>query len=352
MIDWTKSMQQTFEYYMVDPFTWKDKKRLSNVTKCTVTRDSTVETLGSASMDMDEELVECYVRAYLIAVQNGETAKEPLGTFLVQTPGNKFDGKVKTLSADAYTPLIELKENPPPLGYSIPKDTNIMDTAYTIIREKARAPVVKADSTITLYSDFVSNTDDTWLTFIRDLISNAKYELTLDELGRILFSPKQELISLQPVCTYDDGNSSILYPDVSIDQDMYGIPNVIEVVYSENGKYFYGRAVNDDSNSPVSTVNRGREIIQRVSNPSLGGFPSAEYVQEYAEMLLKEISTLEYTVTYKHGYRPTRIGDCVRLNYPKAGLDNVKAKIISQTINCESGCQLTEKAVYTKKLWR
>ena len=25
MPDWTKSMQQTFEYYVVDPNTWKDK---------------------------------------------------------------------------------------------------------------------------------------------------------------------------------------------------------------------------------------------------------------------------------------------------------------------------------------
>lgn len=28
MPDWKKSMQQTFEYYIVDPGTWKDKNRL------------------------------------------------------------------------------------------------------------------------------------------------------------------------------------------------------------------------------------------------------------------------------------------------------------------------------------
>ena len=81
------------------------------------------------------------------------------------------------------------------------------------------------------------------------------------------------------------------------------------------------------------------------------GNPTNEQVKEYAEKLLKELSTLEYTVTYSHGYCPVRIGDCVRLNYSRAGLNNVKARVISQSIKCESGCQVTEKAVFTTKLW-
>ena len=48
----------------------------------------------------------------------------------------------------------------------------------------------------------------------KNLISNAKYSFDLDELGRILFSPNQDIASLQPVWTYVDGNSSILYPDI------------------------------------------------------------------------------------------------------------------------------------------
>ena len=39
MVDWTKSMQQTFEYYIVDPSTWKDTRLLNNVKSCTIDRD-------------------------------------------------------------------------------------------------------------------------------------------------------------------------------------------------------------------------------------------------------------------------------------------------------------------------
>ena len=352
MIDWLSSMQQTFEYYTVDPSTWKDVKRIENVLSCTIDRDSEAATLGSATINAAESIGESYVRVYLVAIQNGKTYKEPLGTFLVQTPSWSFNGKTRDISIDAYTPLLELKENLPPIGYSLLKDDNIMNTAYRLCRERVRAPVVETTCETTLYADFVANTDDTWLTFLTDLIANAKYTFGLDELGRVLFLPVQDAASLQPVWTYTDDNSSILYPDIDLDRDLYGIPNVVEVVYSSEHDTYYARAVNDDPNSPISTVKRGRDIVYRVTNPDLYGDPTENQTQEYAERLLRQLSTLECTVTYSHGYCPVRLGDCVRLNYTRSGITDVKAKVISQSIDCSAGCKVTETAVYTTKLWR
>lgn len=351
MVDWTSTMQQSFEYYIVDPGTWKDTKKLDTVKSCSITRDSTVETRGSAIIDVVDSTGECYIRAYLITIQNGVKERHPLGTFLVQTPSSSFDGKIRNVSMDAYTPLMELKENMPPIGYSVLKDENIMESAYRLVRENARAPVVRTISSDTLSYDFVANTNDTWLTFTSDLITNAKYSFDLDELGRILFSPRQDTASLQPVWTYTDDNSSILLPTISWEHDLFGVPNVVEVIYSSGSDYYYARVVNDDPNSPVSTVNRGREIPYRDTNPDVTGNPDQSQIDQYAKQLLKDLSTVEYTVTYTHGYCPVRLGDCVRLNYSKAGLNNVKAKVINQNIKCEPGCQVQEKAVFTTKLW-
>lgn len=351
MPDWMSSMQQTFEYYVVDPATWKDMKRVDNVISCTINRDSDAETLGSADLAIAESLGECYIRVYLITIQNGVREKHPLGTYLVQTPSYSFNGKIRDISIDTYTPLLELKESPIPIGYYVPKNENVMDIAYRLAREHCRAPVVKAECPTELFGDFVANTSDTWLSFLIDLISNAKYKFALDEMGRILFSPNQDTASLQPVWTYTDDNSSILLPDLTINHDMYGIPNVVEVVYSDGVENYYARVVNDDSSSPISTVNRGREIVYRETDPSVIGNPTNNRIQEYAERLLRELSTLEYTVTYTHGYCPVRLGDCVRLDYKKAGLTGVKAKVISQSIQCEPGCPVSETAVFTTKLW-
>ena len=352
MIDWLSSMQQTYEYYIVDPITWTDVAKIDNVKSCSITRDSEVETLGSAIIDVESISKECYIRTYLIAIQNGITYKIPLGTHLVQTPSTTFNGMCESNSLDAYTPLLELKENPPPIGYSLLKGTNILDASYKLIRENLRAPVVKPTSSSALQSDFIANTDDTWMTFTKELVACANYELGLDELGRILFLPNQDTASLQPVWTYTDDNCSILYPDITINRDMYSIPNVVEVVYSNGEGYMYSKkAINDDPNSPTSTVNRGREIVHREVDPKFSGYATQKQIDEYATQTLRNLSTLEYSITYTHGYCPVRLGDCVRLNYEKAGINNVKAKVIRQSISCRPGCPVSETAVFTSKLW-
>lgn len=351
MIDWFSSMQQTFEYYMVDPGTWMDIQKIATVKESSITRDNDTDTLGSATIDLTEQIGECYVRIYLIAIQNGETAKVPLGTFLVQTPSDSYDGKVHAISADAYTPLKELKENPMPLGYSLKKGDNILDSAYLLCSENLRAPVIRTKSNKILEVDFVANTDDKYITFVKDLLGNANYELGLDDLGQVLFLPKQDITTLQPVVTFDDGNSSILMPDVTVTKDLYDIPNVVELTYSNGHMTYSTRVVNDSTDSPVSTVNRGRELIYRVINPSLTGSFTKEQIDEYARQVLKSLSTVENTISYTHGYYPVRVGDCVYLDYTKAGI-HTKAKVVSQTIKCQLGCPVSEKAVYTENLWR
>ena len=352
MADWTAPMIQEFEYYTIDPGTWKDVKRLMNVTSCSISRDWNTDTLGSVSLDTTDLFGEAYVRIYMVVTQNGVTEKFPLATTLVQTPSSKFDGRVTSTTMDGYSPLIELKENQPPLGYFVAEGVNTMEVAAQLTAEHLRAPVVPATSDNTMYKDFVSNGDDTWMTFLTDLVASANFYFDLDEMGRILFAPQQNLAALQPVWTYHDNNSSILLPDITVNHDLYGIPNVVEVVYSDEHDLYISRVVNDDVNSPISTVNRGREIVKRIENPSFSGVPTQPMIDEYAEQQLQSLSTLEYTVNYTHGFNQVRVGDCVRLNYTRAGITDIKARVTSQSINCEPGCTISETAVFTQKLWR
>ena len=352
-IDWTKSMQQTYEFYEVDPGTWKNKSKLDNITGYNISRDLYADTLGNATVDCTSDVGEMYIRAYMTPIQNRKQYNVPLGTYIVQTPAEAFDGKVSTFSLDAYTPLLELKESNPPLGFTVSKGVNIMETAVKLCREHMRAPVIEPsiDSSKTLFEDFVADTSDTWLSFLTDFIANANYIFDIDEFGQVLFAPIQDTASLQPVQTFDDSNSSILYPSISVERDLYGVPNAVEVIFSTDNKYLYSKVVNDDVNSPISTVNRGREILYRETSPSLAGNPTQEMVDEYTTKLLRNLSTLEYKISYTHGYTPVRIGDCVRLNYERAGLKNGKAKVITQSFKCDTGCSVTETAIYTNRLW-
>lgn len=351
MVDWHSAMEQSFEFYAVDEATWKDKLQLNGITSCTISRESSAETLGSATIDSTDVLEECYVRVYLVAIQNGIKERVSLGTFLVQTPSLKHDGKSATVSMDAYTPLIELKGSSPPIGYTLLKGQTIMDIVSRLCSENLRAPVIPVTTEDALSSNFTSNLSDTWMSFLRDLVAMAKQQIGLDEMGRVLFEPITDTRSLQPVWVYNDDNSSILYPTLSDERDLYDIPNVVEVVYSTGTGSRSSCIVNDDPNSPVSTVNRGWEKLYRDTNPNFSGVPSQVDLDAYAKQLLRNLSSLEHTITYKHGYCPVRVGDCVMINYKRMGLENVKAKVISQSIECKTGCPVEETAIYTTKLW-
>lgn len=352
MPDWTRSMKQTYSFYIVDPGTWKDKERADLIESYSITRDNESDTLGSATMQSDNDYSDKYIRAYLETEQDGIKEKTCLGTHIFQSPSVSYKATRHTSSQDGYTPLTELGENQPPYGYSLRKGDSILGLAKTIIEDNSRLFVVAGDSSSTLDDVFVSNTSDTWLTYLTDLIRNAKYHFGLTPEGSVIFEKNQSLDAMTPIWTFDDGNSSILYPDVSITRDLYGIPNRVEVIYSRSGLApMIVEAVNDDPGSPISTVNRGRVVTYRDTSPDVIEGVDADQLAEYAKNLLKEMSSLEYTLTYKHGYCPVRLGDCVMLNYKQAGLNNIKAKIIRQTINCESGCTVEETSVFSKQLW-
>lgn len=70
-------------------------------------------------------------------------------------------------------PLVELKETLPPYGFTVMKNANIMENACKNIQEHMRAPLIITESKKTLVENFVSNTDDTWLSFNSDLIAKS-----------------------------------------------------------------------------------------------------------------------------------------------------------------------------------
>lgn len=350
-MDWTKSMNQTFEFVSVNPNTWMDEKIIDSIRSASIEIDSDTDTLYSANITSSKSLGEQYIRIYFVAVQNGETYRRPLGTFLVQTPSFSFNGKVHNVSIDAYSPLLELKEKKPPIGFTVLKNENIIERAISLCSENMRAPVISTFNEKQLTEHFISDPSETWFLYLSALISNANYKFFIDELGQVSFEPIKDVASLNPKYTYADNEVSILQPDISVDKDLYGIPNTVEVVYSlPSGGVMYSKIVNDNPSSIVSTVNRGRTILYRDTSPSLPGIPSQSQLDEYAKNLLKRLSTIEGTITYKHGFCPVRVGDCVYINYERAGITDLKAVVKRQTIECKTGCQVSEEAVFTENL--
>lgn len=350
-MDWTKSMIQTFEFYLVDPRTFRDIKMVDGVTKFDINRDLSSDLIDNITIDCPYELGENYIRCYLIAKQGAETQKVPLGTFLIQSPNITYDGKSISRTYTGYSCLIELKDSLTPLGYSVLKGANVMQSAITLIRDNMRPPVVLTSSDHTLNRNFSAGQTESVLSFSKSLIEEANYTMNIDPMGRLYFEPKRDASKLYPTWSYDDENMSILSSNIQIKSDLYGTPNVVEVVYSVDGRTIVSRVENNDPASASSTVRRGREIIFRDTNPSLPGEVTKEYLDLYAIQLLKSKSVLNYEVTYSHGYCPVVPGDSVFITCKKLGIVNAKAQVQSQSITGQTGITINETAVFTKELW-
>lgn len=348
-MDWSASMQQTYEFYVVNPYTWMDVEKIDKIITCTIRKCESNDTFYSAAFTTTEVLDENYIRVYLIAKQGSEIVKKALGTFLIQSPSFSFNGVYSAINIDGYSPLIELNEKYPPLGFTMRKGITIVDRSIELMAENMRAPVTRdSDETKKLENHLTANSDDTWLSLLKYTMSIVGRKIYLDGDGKAYFPKTLTIDKRMPSFEFDDGNSSILYPDITDSRDWYGIPNVVEVYYNAAKTY---RIVNNDPNSPTSVQNRGREIIYRDLSPSFQGVPDEEMLHRYAVNLLKALSTVEHSVSFSHGYCGTEVGDCILLNYNRAGMQNVKAVITEQSIECVPGCKVDETAVYTTALW-
>jgi len=378
-VDWSKGMQQTFEYYTVDPNTWYDVLCLTNIISCSLTHDSSSEMRGHASITTSEPLDENYIRIYMRVRQNGINQRFCLGTYLFIVSSDSFNGKRHSYTYTGYTPLIELKEKLAPLGYNVIGITGEKPellpprTAPTVTDEISRViwqySRLKLENNVLierpLLNNFVSGTSDTWLAVVNNLLTAStlqQYELAVDNWGAVRIKEAITVYNEKHVYEYDDGNSSILLPTLDLTDDMTDIPNVVEVIYTGNGNKDIGyvRKVvkNEDTRSIVSVPSRGREIWRRfvISNIAM---PLGEVtrdaiedqVEAQAKRLLEAASTIRKTIQYSHGFNGVEVGDTVLFNYERAGFTGIKAKVVSQTINCKPGCQVDETAVYTKRLW-
>lgn len=372
-VDWTKSMQQTFEFYTVDPNSWYDDQKLENIISCDLTHDLTSDKRGNASITITEALPESYIRTYLVVNQAGYMHKICLGTYLYMTSSDSFDGMKHNITMTGYTPMVELEEKLPPLGFHIVGITNrkhsgdapmvtdaIKDivTTYTRCEIENRTVIQKP-----LLNDFVAGTNDNFLTVINNILnasSLGQYILTVDEWGTIIVKDKPVLEDAIPTYIYTDDNSSILLPSLDTSDDIYGIPNVVEVLYTGDKRLPAIRVIvkNEDPTSIVSIPARGREIAKRFTITNIAA-PVNDYSEEavraqvtaQAERLLEAASTINKTISYSHGYCDVKVGDTVLINYERAGVTGIRAKVVSQRISCKPGCQVDEQAVYTKKLW-
>jgi len=349
-MDWTRSLRISWRYMIVDPDTWVDVREIPFVRECSITWDRDSDLLVSGSLEIDGDIGdEPYVRVWCDATQGDLAERHAVATMLCQTAKGSTEGTVRTSSADAYSPLLELSDDRPPVGWSV---SGSADEAIAIICSHMRAPYVPYESDVTLATDVVATEDESWLDMLWAVCEEAGLEFLVDGMGRLVFSKRVEPWALQPAQTISDTDArGILYAERDVETDLYGIPNHFEAIRSDTGSWVKGEAWNDDPASRSSTVKRGRIITYRETNPD--GLPSGssqEVADEYARRRLREESVITRTYTLGIGYLPLRLGDAIRFSDSKLGVEET-VMVNTMDLSCDVEARLDLTATSTEELW-
>lgn len=352
-IDWTAGMTQTFELVAVDAGTWTETGAVDLLEGATIAREDE-GTRVSVDLDLGGELAQGYYRLYLIAEQDGEGERVALATFLVTSCARSYDGRRSTWTATGYSPLVELESDMPPIGWSVADlddATGVESWCRTIVGAHCRAPLGTVESgSDAVQATWVAGDDETWLDTLEGLLALASLHVTVDPLGRIGFARDADLAECSPSVAFGDGGDGVacvLHPDLAIETETEDVPNVVEVVYSNDSVGCSCRAT-DDSDAPTSTASRGYTVLYRETDPDLSdGLTAAtveQAVQDYADDLLAELTARTVTLSYSHGFVPdVDVGSVVRLEYGAAGWRG-NAVVTAQTIECRPGLAVEETA--------
>lgn len=350
-MDWSRTAQLTWRYCLVDTETWDDGDVLDGVTSCSVSWDSSTETLLSGSLEVDENFPsgECYVRVWCDATQDGRTERFAVATMLCQASSDSSEGTKRTFSVEAHSPLLELNDDRPPVGWAA---SGQVDDAIALICTHMRAPLRDYESTKNLPNPVVAGEDDTWLTMLWAILDSADLTMVVDGMGEVRIEPKSAMWALAPVMTLSDTDErGVLWADMSRETSIFGIPNRMEVIWSNGSQNFRAVATNTDPSSLTSTVTRGRVVSMRETNPEgLMGSPSQETVNAFATRRLREESVVTRTYQLRAGYMPLWLGMAVQLELAKLDANEV-ARIDAMDIQCdvEAGMDLTLTS--TRELW-
>lgn len=354
-MDWSKPYKQTFEYYEVDKGTFAEKRKLETVTACSINDDSSDETIETASITVDEPMGQTYIRAYMVAEQDGAISRVPLATVFVQTPSLKWQGVLGERTLDCYSTLYPMKMKLCEIGMYLPAGGDALSYVAKLADSVCHCAVAKPTTSALLANDMVAQSSDTYLSFAKDVLKEVGYHLEIDSYGTVSISPDIAAGDMIPAVTFSDDAASIVYPDIDDGSNWADVPNVVEVTVDADSTTYLGRAVNDDENDPMSTASRLMEVGYRESASNVPTTITADAAQSYADYLakklLKEKKSATRTVMFKHGFHPdVRIGRCVAVNITRNRF-YAALQVTKRQLECSTGCMVTTTGTMTDDRW-
>lgn len=195
----------------------------------------------------------------------GEWVEYALGEFFPSTPKRKAISGMVYREIEMYDNSLILVDKKFERTYSIAKGTNY-NTAINSLLVEAGIDLRETNIELTdkvLEVTVSYNAGVTFMSAINDLLGRINFvPIYADAKGFFISHEYRDPDREMPVFTFADDEFSILYDGTEEERDFFRVPNRFVLVHTHPEKNTVWRAslLNDDPESPTSTVNVGREI--------------------------------------------------------------------------------------------
>lgn len=329
-MDWSKGYSASYYVKKVDPVTWRDLDTI-HITGGSIERERD-GLRESASVTCTEYVGrEQWIRIYLDADQNGSYVHEALFTGLATSPKWSFEGRRKEMDLECYSVLKPVDDIVLPRGWYVSAGANGAEVVLQLLRSTPAPAFIKGTSP-RMKNSIVAEDGETNLTMIDKILKAIDWRLRITGSGSISIeaNPRSAAASLDPV------DNDMMETSIEISHDWFAAPNVYMAIDDD----MTAVARDDSPNSPLSTINRGREVWEVESNCDLA---ENETIAEYAQRKLVDAQRVSQTVEYSRRYIPDVIpGDLIMLRYPEQEISGLYL-IESQSIELGHGATTSEE---------
>jgi len=226
-----------------------------------VKRKATFTIRDTGVINYLSDRIKPWVRLHLPPYGTDDWVEWPQGVFLLSSPKRSDDAAgTVTRQVDAYDQLQVLLDDKVSVRYTVTAGT-VYTTEVATLLSSFTSNITPSAATVP--ADLEWDPGTTKLKIINELLGAVNYEsLSFDENGVAIVRPYTSPTERAAEYTYADNQIGVIVPGVDQMLDLFGVANQWTLVVSEPDQDpISSTYTNNDPGSPLSTVNRGRTIV-------------------------------------------------------------------------------------------
>jgi hypothetical protein len=243
----------------------------------------------------------------------------PLGIFLLSSPTRKDSNNNIYREVEAYDGLLILRDDKFDSRYTVPAGTNYRQAVIDILASAGitKHNIEQTDKVLPVDMEFAPGTEK--LEAINALLQAINYTpLYVDVYGYFTSMTYRSPSIRAAEYTYKDDELSIVYPGMEERLDLFNVPNKWVVVCSNAEQSLMSSYTNSNPNSPTSTVNRGRTIVDYREVTDIADQQSLD---AYVQRIAFEASQVYGKLTFETALNPLHdYMDVLEIDYSPLGI--------------------------------